>query len=75
LILNEVNTSEECRVEIFIMMKLQNMVFWGMTSCSDASIFTLKVVAARSSKILISKHITTQHHNPEDHDLNTEEST
>jgi len=35
-----------------------------------ASIFIVKMKAARSSEKLASYHITTWHHNSEDHDLN-----
>jgi len=36
----------------------------------DASIFTLKMEAARSSEMQVSCHITIWCHNSEDHDLN-----
>jgi hypothetical protein len=46
-------------------MKIQVAVFWVVTTYSD--------MAARSSDLLISCHITAYNYNPEDHDLNDNE--
>jgi len=71
-------------------MKIQFMVFWVMTPCSDvvgyqnfggscclhiqgemtSFHFTLKTETARPTETLVSYHITTWCHNPEDRDLN-----
>jgi len=48
------------------------VVFWVLTSRSDVlgvECFTLKTGVARSSETLVSYHITTRRHNPEDHGL------
>jgi len=39
-------------------MKIQLMVFWDMTSCSDVN-FTLKMKTIWPFKTLVSYHITT----------------
>jgi hypothetical protein len=49
-------------------MEIQVVVFLAVTPCSDAvGHFTLKMQAAKSSETLVSYHITTRRHDPEDH--------
>jgi len=50
-------------LEVFAAVKIHVMVFGVVAQCSDL----VKMEAAWSSKIFI--HITTLHHNPEDHVL------
>jgi hypothetical protein len=48
-------------------------VLWYDTNIAEvhaASVFTLKVEAAWTSGTLVSYHITTQHYNPKDLELN-----
>jgi hypothetical protein len=49
--------------DVFMAMKIQFMVFWVVMS-----IFSMKLEAERSSKLLVSYYITTLH-NLEDHGL------
>jgi hypothetical protein len=57
-----------------IMMRIEVMVFWVVTPCSDVVgyYFNLKMEAARFSETLISYHISTWCLNPECHDLDTD---
>jgi hypothetical protein len=70
------------RLKVFMAMKIQVMVFWVLTPCSDVvgyQIFRgpyylqlqgeVKMEAARSSETLVSYPITTQYQNPEEHNL------
>jgi hypothetical protein len=41
-------------------------VFWVMTPCSAASVFALKMEAARTSEMFVSYHNITRRHNTED---------
>jgi hypothetical protein len=43
---------------------------WGVFPLPSPLYFTLKMEAALLSETLVSCHITTRRHNPEDHDLN-----
>jgi hypothetical protein len=54
---------------VFPEMKVQVVVFLVVAQCSVASTYTIKMDAARSSKTMVSYHITPQCHNPEDHDF------
>jgi hypothetical protein len=54
------------RLEVFMALKAQVFVYWVMTPCSDVVGY---LVAAWSSKMLVSYHITTGGQTPEDHDL------
>jgi hypothetical protein len=47
-------------------MKFEVSIFWVMTPCSDD---VAKMKAARCTEMLVSYHITTRTHDPEDHDL------
>jgi len=47
------------RYLIFTMLEIQVMVFWVVMLCNNVV-----------SETLLSHHIITWHHNPEDHDLN-----
>jgi hypothetical protein len=58
------NTNICTRFEVFIGMKIQVTVFQLGTSCSDV------MEAGRPSDTMVSYHIITRHHNPEDHNLN-----
>jgi len=69
------------RSEVFMVMKIQVMVFWIVTMCYDVGYqcfrvpcclhlhFTLKMEAAQSAEMLVTYHIMTQCHNPEDSNL------
>jgi len=46
------------RFNVFTVMEIQ-VILW---------VVTLKMEALRSSEMLVSYQITTQHHNPQDHD-------
>jgi len=61
-------------------IKIHVLVFWIMTLCSDvvgyqcfggSCYFTPKMEAAWPSKTLVFNHITTLHHNLEDHNMNS----
>jgi hypothetical protein len=71
------------RFSISMEMKIQVVVLWIVTLCSDVVgykhfgepcylhlHFTLKMEMEWPSETLVS-YITTWHHNPDDHDLNT----
>jgi len=71
------------RFKVFKVMKIQVTVFKVVTPYSDvadtnilehyaASIFSLKMEAACSFKTLVSYHIITHCHNPDEHDFNWE---
>jgi len=66
---------------VMLTQSVHVMVFWAEMPCSDVVgcqhfggpccfYLTLKMETAISSESLISYHITTWHHNPEDHNLN-----
>jgi hypothetical protein len=61
----------DVRFKVFMVIKIQVMVFWAVMSHSYVVeyYFTVKMDTAWSSKMLVSYHITTQHHNLEDCDL------
>jgi hypothetical protein len=69
-------------LEIFMAMKVQVVVFWVLASCRGEVRYQrfrgpcclyfqgdMKMAATRSSKILVSYHITTWCQKPEDHNL------
>jgi hypothetical protein len=70
------------RFEVFTAMRIHVMVIWvvmmysGVVGnqcfighCCLHLHYILTMEAPRSSETLLSYHIITQHHNPEDHDL------
>jgi hypothetical protein len=56
------------RFGVLTVMKIQVVVFWVVTPCSDVA-DTLKIEAAWSFESLVYYHIATQCQNPDDHDL------
>jgi hypothetical protein len=69
-----VEKPERKRLEFVPAMKIQVLILWVMTSCNydgylAASVFMLEMEAARSSEMLLSFHIITLCHIPEDHDV------
>jgi len=60
------------RSEVSTVMKIQVVMFWVVTPCSDMK-FTLKMEAATFSETLVSYRITTHSRkNPGDRDLNSQ---
>jgi len=60
------------RHEFLTAMKIQVVVFWIVTWCTDVvgyKDFTLKMGATRSSETTVSYHITIPHYNSEDRDM------
>jgi len=52
---------------------IKAVVLWVMTPCSvvtGASNFNPKMGSALSSEVTVFYHITTRHHNPQDHNSN-----
>jgi len=71
----EINTEKTSRFEIFMVVKVEVTVFWVVIVCSVVvgyQLFQRTQPLPRSSKMLVSYHNTTQHHNPYDFDLNRE---
>jgi hypothetical protein len=61
------------RFDVFTAVKIQVAVFWVVKQCSNVvghQRLTLKMEGARISVMLVSYHITTWCHSPEDQELN-----